>query len=279
VIFELQCKLGIKKTYKLAFELPKVMRPVSDKNKCANKIVINQTRSLDESIKNNFHTSVEEISFIVTENYLRVRSYIDDEAQKCKKIYIFNYLLTTPPFFHTKLAGKKILHTQIDLQKSDFGQYKINPNNEITFSLKMLKCILDFCEHAGQPVTIFFDQSGQPLILSLNYFNTVEIEFVLATLYRAENENENDNNDSTTTTTTTNTTTNRTMNSSQAPSSNTATNSSPPSSFRDQSSILSHEARNKRGNDSMEDEDSSSGEYVEVKKKKSIPILQLILIF
>ena len=85
VIFELQCKLGIKKTYKLAYEVPNSLKPVCDKNKCANKIVITQTRSLDESIKNNFHSSVEEISFIVTENYLRVKSYIDDEAQKCKK--------------------------------------------------------------------------------------------------------------------------------------------------------------------------------------------------
>ena len=161
------------------------------------------------------------------------------------------------------------MHTQIDMQKSDFGQYKINPNNEITFSLKMLKCILDFCEHAGQPVTVSFDQSGQPLILSLNYFNTLDIEFVLATLYRSENENDNEN-DSTTTTTTT--TTRTTMNSSQALSSN-ATNSSPPSSFRDPSSMLS-QSRPKRGNDSMEDEDdSSSGEYVEStppnKKSKS----------
>eukprot|EP01091_Cochliopodium_minus_P014342 TRINITY_DN4858_c0_g1_i1.p1 TRINITY_DN4858_c0_g1~~TRINITY_DN4858_c0_g1_i1.p1 ORF type:complete len:362 (+),score=73.57 TRINITY_DN4858_c0_g1_i1:82-1167(+) len=246
VIFELQCKLGIKKTYRLSYEIANSMKPVCNKERCSNRIVLSQTRSLDESIKNNFHTSVEEITFIATENYLRIKSYIDEEAQR---------------------TGKKILHTQIDMQKTDFGQYLITPNNEITFSLKMLKYILDFCENAGQPVTLCFDQSGQPLILSLNYFSNLDIEFVLATLFRAENESDSNNSHTTTTTNTTTTSTNR--NSSQIPSS---TNSSPPSSSRDNASSNmsnvqssdNHHNRSKRNLESndMEDE-SSSDEYVE----------------
>ena len=57
---------------------------------------------------------------------------------------------------------------------------------EMTFNLKDFKAFLQFCEHAHQPVTIFLDHQGKPIIFesnAANHQNDMEAVCVLATLH------------------------------------------------------------------------------------------------
>lgn len=74
---------------------------------------------------------------------------------------------------------------------------------EITFCLKEFKALLGFCEVAGQPIHIWFEQGGRydephrsdattrtnavsimtrPILFSVNFFNAFDVDFVMATL-------------------------------------------------------------------------------------------------
>jgi hypothetical protein len=56
----------------------------------------------------------------------------------------------------------KILHTELTIDPRDFEEYSVGTEpGEITFCLKEFKALLGFCEVAGQPIHIWFEQGGR----------------------------------------------------------------------------------------------------------------------
>lgn len=75
------------------------------------------------------------------------------------------------------------MRTEITLLPQDFVEYEVdNRPMGLTFCLKEMKAILNFCESSGQHVNLFFEKPGKPILLVLEYFNVIEADFVLATL-------------------------------------------------------------------------------------------------
>jgi len=160
LVIELQCKMGIKKTYRLTFEECEALQAVYSKETCPNKLVSRPRLLID--IVNNFHSNLDEISFVVTEKMFKVKSYIDDEK---------------------KTGPNRVLQTELTVDPKDFEEYTCNTNaGDITFCLKEFKALLQFCEAAGQAISIWFEQGGRPILFSVNFFAAFEIYFVLATL-------------------------------------------------------------------------------------------------
>ncbi|PRP79100.1 cell cycle checkpoint control protein RAD9B-like [Planoprotostelium fungivorum] len=157
-VFELHCKHGVKKLYKLTYEEIQPVSAVYDKDSCPNRLVC-VPRKLLEAVSN-FHSSVEEITLSTGKTHLRFRSHSEDTT-----------------------AGRatQLLRTETTLDAADFDEYQVG-ETDITFCLKEFKALLGFCESAGQPVVVHFDRAGRPALASLTYFNIFEADFVLATL-------------------------------------------------------------------------------------------------
>jgi hypothetical protein len=83
LVFDLQCKLGIRRVYKLFLE-DGVLK-ASYNRAFPNKMVF-KPGPLLESLQNNFHHSLEEITMHVSRNYLRVSSYVDEAKCKCDQV-------------------------------------------------------------------------------------------------------------------------------------------------------------------------------------------------
>ena len=76
--------------------------------------------------------------------------------------------------------------TEIVVDSADFDMYSVRPGaQELTFSLKELRAILVFCEVSGQPVSVYFSEPGQPILWTVNCFDALVVDFVLATLASA----------------------------------------------------------------------------------------------
>ena len=58
-----------------------------------------------------------------------------------------------------------------------FEEYEVPEDTSITFCLKEFKAILNFCEAAGQLLTIFFDRAGRPALATVAYFGLFEVNF------------------------------------------------------------------------------------------------------
>jgi len=108
---------------------------------------------------NNFHMTAEEISLLVSKDTLKLKSYSDDGK-----------------------GPVKVLQTELNLDPADFEEFDIRAETSVTFCLKEFKAILGFCDSSGQPVTVSFEKSGRPLVLSVKYFGVFEADFVMATL-------------------------------------------------------------------------------------------------
>jgi hypothetical protein len=109
LVFELLCKHGIKKLYKLAFEECEALQAVYSKDDVPNKLVGKQANPNIHSINacthrmtnqshtssflatpkkildciNNFHTQLDEISLIVAKDSVKIKSYVDDAKGEC----------------------------------------------------------------------------------------------------------------------------------------------------------------------------------------------------
>jgi len=108
---------GIKKTYKLTFEECEALQAVYSKDNCPNKL-ISQPRLLID-IVNNFHSNLDEITFVVTEKMFKVKSYIDDEK---------------------KSGPSRVLQTELTVDPKNFEEYIVGGHvGDITFCLKEFK--------------------------------------------------------------------------------------------------------------------------------------------
>lgn len=175
LIFDIACKLGIKRIYKLFFEDVVSLQALYART-YPNKLVFKPGPML-ESLQNNFQPNLEEITLKVTREFVRISSYIDPNRCKWSKNIFFKFLLIS-----LKANANKLLRTELTVSKQEFLEYNVRDNVDLTFCLKEMKAILSFCETSGQSVSLFYDCPGKPVLLVLQFFSLIEADFVLATL-------------------------------------------------------------------------------------------------
>ncbi|GBL75546.1 Cell cycle checkpoint control protein RAD9A [Araneus ventricosus] len=122
------------------------------------------SRLLQDGIQN-FSTSVEEVTLTVCSNKVLLRNYVDDEPDP-----------------------NKVVHTELTLESEEFELYEVDQETKITFCLKELKAVLNFCEGFNVPVSIKCQTGGRPVTFSVTGLRGVDVQFVLATLADRESQ-------------------------------------------------------------------------------------------
>ncbi|XP_041707669.1 cell cycle checkpoint control protein RAD9A [Coregonus clupeaformis] len=167
--FTLHCKHGLLKTHNLSFQDSESLQAVFDKESCANMLRA-QPRLLVDTVLH-FPPSLEEVSVSVSGERVWFRNHVDDEAEQSKAML-----------------------TELCLSSDEFDHFAVGAQTSITFCLKELRGLLVFAESTGLPVSVYFDEPGRPLVLSVTD-SVLEVNFVLATLSDDSNlRNHNNNN-------------------------------------------------------------------------------------
>ncbi|RUS90686.1 hypothetical protein EGW08_001586 [Elysia chlorotica] len=161
LVFQMYCRHGIIKTHKLAFIECETLQAVSSKDMCPNKLTSLPKLLCDAVL--NFQANQEEITLIVRPDFLALQNYLDDDQD-----------------------ATKVMRTELTLSPSEFDQYQVGVDTDITFCLKELRAILSFADITNLPVTLHFEGAGRPITFSITGDLSYEGNFVLATLADAE---------------------------------------------------------------------------------------------
>ncbi|XP_041847092.1 cell cycle checkpoint control protein RAD9A [Melanotaenia boesemani] len=154
--FTLHCKYGLLKTHNLSYQDSESLQAVFDKDSCAN-VFRAQPRVLVDTVAH-FPPSLEEVTVTVTDERMWVRNHVEDEAELSKAML-----------------------TELCLASDEFDQFAVKVHNSITFCLKELRGLLLFAEPIGLPISMYFNEPGSPVVLSVTD-SVLEGDFVLATL-------------------------------------------------------------------------------------------------
>jgi Rad9 len=96
----------------------------------------------------NFHARLDEITFSPTPAALRIASFVDDAAN----------------------PQSSILRTEMSVDHREFDLFRVpehRPDVSLTFYFKPFRAVLDFCEHFDAPLSMYFHDSGQPILFSI----------------------------------------------------------------------------------------------------------------
>jgi len=162
IFFEMHCKLGIKKTYRLDIEECEPLQAAYSRDSFPNRVVAPaQIFSLSIS---NFPAKLSEITLVLDRDHVKIRSFIDNPGKPDDWV-------------------NQLLITEVVLNLTDFDVYEIKSGQkiELTFSLKEIKALLGFCEKQ-QGLSIYSDAEGKPILITITHPRAFEAEFVLATL-------------------------------------------------------------------------------------------------
>lgn len=173
MVFEMKCKLGVKKTYRLNVEDTNPINAIYNREACPNRIT--SRPKLFEDCLNSFHNSLLSVTMSLSRRYIKFKSYVDSDSG------------------NTNLLNRK-LETELTLDTNDFDKYILQGENEIdlTFSLREMKALLAFCETANQPIQLYFSEIGQPIIAYTKMYNLFESDFVIATLKEGQDDEKTD---------------------------------------------------------------------------------------
>ncbi|CAG5990596.1 unnamed protein product, partial [Menidia menidia] len=166
--FTLHCKHGLLKTHNLSYQDSESLQAVFDKDSCANAFKAQPKVLVDTVV--HFPPSLEEVTVRVSDDRMWVRNHVEDEAEQSKAML-----------------------TELCLAADEFDHFVAQAHNSITFCLKELRGLLLFAEATGLPVSMYFDEPGSPMVLSVTD-TVLEGDFVLATL--SENPGHHKNNGS-----------------------------------------------------------------------------------
>ncbi|XP_051925414.1 cell cycle checkpoint control protein RAD9A isoform X3 [Hippocampus zosterae] len=156
LIFTLHCKYGLLRTHNLSFQDSETLQAVFDKNSCKNVFRANP-RLLVDTVAH-FPPSMEEVTLSVSDERMWLRNHVDEE-----------------------LVQSKAMLTELFLVSDEFDHFAVQAHISITFCLKELRGLLFFAENTGLPISMYFDEPGSPLVLSVSD-SILEGDFVLATL-------------------------------------------------------------------------------------------------
>ncbi|KAM7417608.1 hypothetical protein PAMA_017305 [Pampus argenteus] len=154
--FTLHCKHGLLKTHNLSFQDSESLQAVFDKDSYAN-IFRAQPRLLVDTVVH-FPPSLEEVTVSVSDERMWVRNHVEEEAEQSKAML-----------------------TELCLASDEFDHFAVQAHNSVTFCLKELRGLLVFAESTGLPISMYFDEPGSPVVLSVTD-SVLEGNFVLATL-------------------------------------------------------------------------------------------------
>ncbi|KAJ8371878.1 hypothetical protein AAFF_G00299160 [Aldrovandia affinis] len=154
--FTLHCKHGLLKTHNLSFQDSESLQAVFDTDSCAN-VLRAQPRLLVDTVLH-FPPSLEEVSVSVSAERVWFRSHVEEGADQSRAML-----------------------TELCLSAQEFEHFAVSHPTHITFCLKEMRGLLMFAEASGLPVSLYFDEPGRPVVLSLTD-SVLEVSFVLATL-------------------------------------------------------------------------------------------------
>ncbi|XP_043113332.1 cell cycle checkpoint control protein RAD9A [Puntigrus tetrazona] len=152
----LHCKHGLLKTHNLSFQDCESLQAVFDKESCAN-VLQAQPRLMVDTVLH-FPPSLEEVNLSVSGDRVWLRNHVEDDAD-----------------------SSRAMMTELCLSSEEFDHFSVASQTSITFCLKELRGLLVFAESSGLPVSMYFDEPGSPVILSVTD-SVLEANFVLATL-------------------------------------------------------------------------------------------------
>ncbi|KAL1261510.1 hypothetical protein QQF64_006775 [Cirrhinus molitorella] len=152
----LHCKHGLLKTHNLSFQDCESLQAVFDKDSCAN-VLQAQPRLMVDTVLH-FPPSLEEVNLSVSSDRVWLRNHVEDDAD-----------------------SSRAMMTELCLSAEEFDHFAVSTQTSITFCLKELRGLLVFAESSGLPISMYFDEPGSPVILSVTD-SVLEGNFVLATL-------------------------------------------------------------------------------------------------
>lgn len=157
LVFTLYCRYGIKKTYNLSFQECEALHALFNKNTsivhltCSHKLLSDCTQ--------HFNPSVAEVCLRVVPEHALLTNFVEDDADM-----------------------GKVLLTELKIANSEFERFDVALEREVTFCLKELRAILTFQDAVALPLDIYFDDPGNPIIMSVPGDGTFQADFVMATL-------------------------------------------------------------------------------------------------
>uniref|UniRef100_G3Q0V3 Cell cycle checkpoint control protein RAD9A n=1 Tax=Gasterosteus aculeatus aculeatus TaxID=481459 RepID=G3Q0V3_GASAC len=154
--FTLHCKHGLMKTHNLSFQDSESLQAVFDKDSYANVFRCNPRLLVDTVV--HFPPSLEEVTVSVSDERMWFRNHVEEDADQSKAML-----------------------TELCLASEEFDHFGVKAHNGVTFCLKELRGLLVFAESTGLPISMYFDEPGSPVVLSLTD-SVLEGNFVLATL-------------------------------------------------------------------------------------------------
>ncbi|XP_059378063.1 cell cycle checkpoint control protein RAD9A-like [Carassius carassius] len=152
----LHCKHGLLKTHNLSFQDCESLQAVFDKESCAN-VLQAQPRLMVDTVLH-FPPSLEEVNLSVSSDRVWLRNHVEDDADSLRAMM-----------------------TELCLSSEEFDHFSVGSQTSVTFCLKELRGLLVFADSSGLPVSMYFDEPGSPVILSVAD-SVLEANFVLATL-------------------------------------------------------------------------------------------------
>ncbi|KAJ8262507.1 hypothetical protein GJAV_G00167230 [Gymnothorax javanicus] len=155
-----RCKMTVKDCESL--------QAVFDKESYAN-VLRAQPRLLVDTVLH-FPSSLEEVSVSVNGDRVWLRNHVEEEAEPSKTVL-----------------------TELSLGADEFEEFTVGCPTSVTFCLKEMRGLLMFAESAGLPISLYIDEPGRPVILSLTE-SVLEVNFVLATLSEDPHASNHDNN-------------------------------------------------------------------------------------
>lgn len=148
LIFDIVSRSAVKKTFRLPVLDGSVGRPLVTKEACSSFIQCRPKFLID--VLANFHARLDEITFAPTTTSLRVSSFVDDIAS----------------------THHQILRTEMSIDSREFDIFRMsdlveNDETSLTFYCKPFRAVLEFCENADSPLSIWFHESGCPMIFEI----------------------------------------------------------------------------------------------------------------
>ncbi|XP_063046779.1 cell cycle checkpoint control protein RAD9A [Engraulis encrasicolus] len=166
--FTLHCKHGLLKTHNLSFQDCESLQAVFDRERCPN-VIRAQPKLLVDTVLH-FPPSLEEVTVSVSGDRMWLKNHVEDETDQ-----------------------SKAMMTELCLSSEEFDHFVVGLETSITFCLKELRGLLFFAESTGLPISIFFDEPGRPVVLTVSD-SVMEANFVLATISEDTHQNNNKNN-------------------------------------------------------------------------------------
>ncbi|XP_029296965.1 cell cycle checkpoint control protein RAD9A isoform X2 [Cottoperca gobio] len=163
--FTLHCKHGLMKTHNLSFQDSESLQAVFDKDSYGNAFRSHPRLLVDTVV--HFPPSLDEVTVSVSDDRMWFRNHVEEEADQSKAML-----------------------TELCLASDEFDHFAVQVHNSITFCLKELRGLLVFAESTGLPISMYFDEPGSPVVLSVTD-SVLEGNFVLATLSDDPNHRKN----------------------------------------------------------------------------------------